>query len=270
MTRRSNEAQREPAIEATIAHNGLLSDETDDDTGAGGPRRDRRRGAERSFRVTDGEYRQMMQPRVESNGNVVVLTVRFDAYETLLAQAGDNAGARIAYDGEALELMSPSADHEHCNRLLEGLVVTLGLAWEIDIESAGSTTLKREPRGAEPDSSFYVANAARFVGKRHIDLAVDPPPDIVVEIDISRTRIDKRVIYAALGVPEFWRYDGTALHGFGLAGREYRPILKSGMLAGIAFADIARFLESRTTLTQSEILRTWQRWLQSNAPGNNR
>src|SRR5450631_3242981 len=85
---------------------------------------------------------------------VIFLRMRFAAYQALLEELGDDARARMATNAGALELMSPSADHERYNRLLEGLLRLLSLEWNIDIESTGSVTLKREPLGAEPDSSF--------------------------------------------------------------------------------------------------------------------
>jgi Uma2 family endonuclease len=137
----------------------------------------------------------------------------------------------------------------------------LSLEWQIDIESTGSVTLKREPFGAEPDSSFYVRNAAGVVGKKELDLAADPPPDIAVEIDISRERIDKKAIYADFNVPEFWRYDGRQLRAFALRGGTYVEIAVSEELAGLPIAELARFLELRGTTGQSEIARLWQAWL---------
>jgi Uma2 family endonuclease len=191
---------------------------------------------------------------------VICLRMRFAAYEALLKELGDNAGARMAYNGEALELMSPSADHERYNRLLEGMMQLLSLEWQIDIESTGSVTLKREPLGAEPDSSFYVRNAAKIVGKKQLDLAADPPPDIAVEIDISRERIDKKAIYAAFEVPEFWRYDGRQLRAYALRGEAYREIFMSEQLRGLPIAELDRFLELRD-VGRSEITRLWQAWL---------
>jgi len=79
----------------------------------------------------------------------------------------------------------------------------------LEIYPTGSTTFKRlnQARGAEPDSSFYIQNAARIRGKREIDLTQDPPPDLVVEIDITSSSLNRFQIYATLGVPELWRYD---------------------------------------------------------------
>jgi len=205
--------------------------------------------------------------RVAAAGErVICLRMRFAAYEALVTELGDDAGVRMTFDGEALELMSPSTDHERYNRLLEGLVQLLSLEWEIDIESTGSVTLKREPFGAEPDSSFYIRHAAAVVGKKQLDLAADPPPDIAVEIDISRERIDKKAVYANFGVPEFWRYDGRQLRAYALRGGKYVEVEESEHLSGLPIAELARFLELRMNRGQSEIARLWQAWLRDRRP----
>lgn len=202
----------------------------------------------------------------EPGERVICLRMRFAAYEALLTELGDDAGARMTFDGKVLELMSPSADHERYNRILEGLMRLLSLEWQIEIESTGSVTLKREPFGAEPDSSFYVRNAAAIVGKKELDLAADPPPDIAVEIDISRERIDKKAIYADFKVPEFWRYDGRQLRVYALRDGTYVEVATSEQLAGLPVAELARFLELRTSTGQSAIARLWQAWLRDHRP----
>ncbi|MGD0473526.1 MAG: Uma2 family endonuclease [Candidatus Velthaea sp.] len=202
----------------------------------------------------------------ELGERVICLRMRFAAYEALVTELGDNAGARMTFDGKALELMSPSADHERYNRLLEGLVQLLSLEWEIAIESTGSATLKRAPFGAEPDSSFYVQNAAAIAGKKQLDLAADPPPDIAVEIDLSRERIDKQANYADFRVSEFWRYDGRQLRAYARRDGRYVEVAESEQLGALPIAELARFLELRTTKGQSDIARLWQAWLRDHRP----
>ena len=206
-----------------------------------------------------------MREHVVPAENVVILTVQFAAYEHLLREAGDTAAARFAYDGNRLELMSPSSDHERCNRLLERLISTIAAEWQIQIESAGSTTLKTVDIGAEPDSSFYIANAASFIGKRTLDLSIDPPPDLAIEIDLSRSRINKRRIYSTMGVPEFWRYDGVELEGFRLDGKRYEPIDVSHAIPNISIRQIGRLLEMRSENSQTDIVNVWRMWLQENS-----
>jgi len=93
----------------------------------------------------------------------------------------------------------------------------------VEVYSLGSTTFNREDlrRGFEPDSCFYLRNVPRVRGKDRIDLHVDPAPDVVVEIDITHPSLDKLPIYARIGVPEVWRYDGERLEILALEGGEY-------------------------------------------------
>ena len=105
--------------------------------------------------------------------------------------------------------------------------------------SAGSTTFKRQDlaKGFEPDSCFYIQNEGRISGKAEIDLDTDPPPDLIIEIDISSSSLNKFPVYAHIGVPEVWRYDGTRVVFFVLAGENYEaaeesrafPVLTSGV-----------------------------------------
>jgi Uma2 family endonuclease len=98
----------------------------------------------------------------------------------------------MAYDGDVLEIMAPTPKHEVYNRLLELLVRETAREWKIDLVGFGSTTFHARPRGAEPNSSFYIGECATLMRNRDmVDLAHDPAPDIVVEIEITRRRIEK-------------------------------------------------------------------------------
>src|SRR5207253_251827 len=114
------------------------------------------------------------------------------------------------YDEGRLEIMSPVPEHEEYKDSLYRMVLVFAEINAIEIETRGSATWKREKlrKGSEPDTCFYVANAARIIGRRTIDLEVDPPPDIAVEIDTTNESLSKFSIYSALRVPEIWRYDG--------------------------------------------------------------
>ena len=198
--------------------------------------------------------------------NVVVLNVGFDVYTTIVAQTGNGRGPRAAYDGEYLELMSPSTEHERCKLLFDTLIIQLGIEWELNIEPTGSATLIVKPRGAEPDSSFYVNNDAFRLTTAILDLGVDPPPDIVIEIDLSHSRIDKQAIYGAIGVPEFWRFDGKTLRGFELVGSAYVEVARSAKLKGLPIETLATFVDQRSTTRRPELIAAWQSWLRANRP----
>jgi Uma2 family endonuclease len=109
--------------------------------------------------------------------------------------------------------MAPSYDHEHFKKLLGRFIETVTEELAIPCASAGSMTLRRQiqDRGLEPDDCFYLASLPRVTGKVP-DLDTDPPPDLAVEVEISRGVLDRMQIYAALKVPEIWRFDGSTLH----------------------------------------------------------
>jgi Uma2 family endonuclease len=89
--------------------------------------------------------------------------------------------------------MAPYAGHESYKTLLEALLAYLVTEWDLNLYSTGSMTLKAKPVGAEPDTSFYGDDAGKVAGLDRIDLGVSPPPDLVVEIDLSRSRTDKLI-----------------------------------------------------------------------------
>jgi Uma2 family endonuclease len=141
---------------------------------------------------------------------IVLHDVSWETFERLLADDLGRSAPRFTFDRGELEIVGPSTKHEEDNRTLAFLVELLALEWSIDVRNVGSMTFKRQDlqRGFEPDSSFYLQNAGRVRERMQIDLTVDPPPDLVVEIEVTRPAIPRLPIYASMGVPEVWRFDG--------------------------------------------------------------
>ncbi len=135
--------------------------------------------------------------------------LNWQAYQQILQALGDRRGARLTYDRGKLEITMPLEDHEFAAELIGRFVYFLVTELGQKIKSMRSTTLEREDldRSPEPDHAFYIQNWPAVAG-RNVDFATDPPPDLVLEVDITHTDIDKVKLYAALGVPEFWRYNG--------------------------------------------------------------
>jgi Uma2 family endonuclease len=181
---------------------------------------------------------------------VVLRNVSWETYERLLAENLDHGSPRFTYDRGVLEIMSPSAEHEWYNQLLSDLVKLLARELRIDVLSLGSTTFRREEkeRGFEPDSCFYVTHARQLRGKERIDLTVDPPPDIVIEVVVTHPSLSKFPICAALGVQEIWSYDGSRLRIFRLSGSEYTETPSSGILPELGVKQLTDFLELGKTM----------------------
>ncbi|MHC5543338.1 Uma2 family endonuclease [Singulisphaera rosea] len=139
--------------------------------------------------------------------------VSWEDYEAMLRIVGDGP-VRVTYDLGRMELVSPTYRHENVGYLLGRLVDILAEELDIAIEGAGTTTFKRPDlsKGVEPDQCYWLReNARRMCDKAQLDLAVDPPPDLVVQVDISSGSLPRIRIFGAIGIPEVWRYDGTSL-----------------------------------------------------------
>jgi Uma2 family endonuclease len=133
----------------------------------------------------------------------------------------------------------------------------------IDIVNAGLTTFKRQDlaRGFEPDTALYIRNAERVRGKDELDLGTDPPPDLVVEIDLTSSSLDKMPIYAAAGVPEIWHYDGKVLKILCLEAGAYRAQEEGQGLPRLTRQTLLRFIEKSQAMKRNEWLRSLREWV---------
>lgn len=194
---------------------------------------------------------------------VMLHNVRWETYERLLSDLGDSGAPRLTYDRGTLEIMSPSSEHERYNRTVAQIVEELAVELDVHIESLGSTTFRRGDldQGFEPDSCFYVRNAASVRGKKRIDLKNDPPPDLVIEIDITSPSLNKFPLFASVGVPEVWRFDGSRLFIYELAGVEYHERDASIAFPSVTAADVTAFVKDSETMERP----AWVRKLRETA-----
>ncbi|MBF2027137.1 MAG: Uma2 family endonuclease [Oscillatoriales cyanobacterium C42_A2020_001] len=133
----------------------------------------------------------------------------WQAFKQIQQILTERTRARFIYDNGVLEITLPLEAHERFARLIELFVRVLVVELGMKMKTMGSTTLDREDllKSAEPDNGYYIQNYA-LVADHEIDLEHDPAPDLVVEVDITNTDINKNRLYASLGVPEFWRFNG--------------------------------------------------------------
>jgi Uma2 family endonuclease len=145
--------------------------------------------------------------------------------------------------------------------LAQVLAEELGL----NVEATGATTLRRKMlgKGVEPDESYYVQHAANVIGHLEFDLGVDPPPDVAIEIDMTNDSLDKFPIYAALGVPEIWRYYGATMRFYKLAGENYELIQNSLTFPVLTAEDLTQCLEQSKTEGQTAAAKAFRRVLRS-------
>lgn len=198
---------------------------------------------------------------------VVLHNVSWETYERLLAEHADRSAPRFAYDRGELEIMSPNPEHERANRRIAQLVLAVADEVGIPAEDLGSTTFRREDleRGFEPDSCFYTRNEEAIRGKDRIDLTVDPPPDLVIEVDITSPSLDKLPIYARLGVPEVWRYDGRKVAILVLEEERYAETARSAALWPLTSEILSRFVEESKTLERRAWTRKVREWARGQA-----
>lgn len=195
---------------------------------------------------------------------VILHGVSWATYERLLVDFEDSHAAHFAYDEGRLEIMVLSAEHEEYKDVITLLVNVLAEEMRIDVRSFGSTTFQRADleRGFEPDGCFYIQHEAQVSGKKKLDLTVDPPPDLMIEIDISRPSLNKLPMYAQMGVGEVWRYDGRHLTIFLLEGGEYSERTESAALPKVTSAALTSFVEESKQLKRTAWLRRVREWVQ--------
>lgn len=213
--------------------------------------------------------KQLPQRELGSTG-ILLKGISWDVYESLLRQLERaNQKMYLTYDRGTLEIMPPSPFHERFKTIIGRMIETMSLELNIPIASLGSTTFRRETlaRGLEPDECYYVQHEPRMGSRNEIDLATDPPPDLAIEMDYSPHAIDRDHIYAALGVPEIWQFDGKSLRGVyrGDTG-EYRPVETSVAFPFLRLADFERFLLMAHTASENVAVRAFRDWVRDNLP----
>jgi Uma2 family endonuclease len=192
---------------------------------------------------------------------VILSGVSWETYERLLAEHLETSGTHFIYDQGSLEIMVLSSRHEQPNRILVQMVDVLAVEFGIDVIQVGSTTFKREElqKGFEPDSAYYIARAAQVQG-RYVDPADDPPPDLLIEVDITSPSLPRFPIYAAFGVPEVWRYDGARVAFYRLEGGRYGETASSLAFPALTSEIATRFLNERKEVPSTQWVRRLQEW----------
>ncbi|WP_343217821.1 Uma2 family endonuclease [Halotia branconii] len=196
---------------------------------------------------------------------VILHNISWETFNTILQELGENRSERLAYNEGYLEIMTPLGEHENTNRFIDDLMRILADELNLNLKKFGSLTLKRDDirRGIEPDSCYYIQNEPVVRGKKDIDLKYDPPPDLVVEIDITNSSLNKRSIYAALGVPEIWLYDGQNLKFFVLSEQvqTYKQVKQSPTFPVLTKNVVLQLIEQSLTDGETATLRSFRAWL---------
>ncbi|MEM9542115.1 MAG: Uma2 family endonuclease [Cyanobacteria bacterium P01_E01_bin.42] len=188
--------------------------------------------------------------------------ISWKTYENLLEDL-QNRRLRLTYYRGSLEILTPSPEHELNKEVMGRFVETLAEELEVSVYPLGSTTYKRpQLSGAEPDECFYIRNIAAIRGKRRLT-PEDPPPDLVIEIDITSSSSDRLQVYSSLGVPEVWIYDRNTLILYQLENEEYTVRDRSQFFPDIPIPEIAQFLQQAETTDYLELIRIFRNWVRN-------
>jgi Uma2 family endonuclease len=175
---------------------------------------------------------------------VLLHGISWEAYLQILAALPQTRAARLTYDDGVLEITVPLEIHEFSRCLIERFIITLIELMGLRIKTMGSTTMNYPllKKGAEPDNAYYIQNQPLVKG-RDVDFQQDPPPDLVVEVDITHTDIAKNEFYAKLGVAEFWRFDGKIWQIYQLQAKKYVEVDISPTFPTVPKERLYAFLE---------------------------
>lgn len=218
----------------------------------------------------------LIEERAQSTYSPVVLleSISWQTYESLLQDLSETPGIRLTYIKGYLEIsMAPlSLLHGESNALLHDFIKILAEELNLNIHCVDAITLRRQDlqRGLEPDKGYYIRHEAliRTIKDRHqyLDLTQLPPPDLVVEIDITSHSLNKLSAYLALGVPEVWRYDGKNLYIYQLSGEQYLTCTHSPTFAQLPLVNIIPQLMAQSyEQGQLAVLREFRRWVKTSA-----
>ncbi|MBD2611548.1 Uma2 family endonuclease [Nostoc punctiforme FACHB-252] len=208
------------------------------------------------------ELKQLIVP---VGHQLLIKGISWPEYKNILTELGENRSSRISYSQGVLEIMAPLPEHEVGKKIIGNLVEILLEELDIEFWSLGSTTFDEEKMdaGVEPDDCFYIENEAAVRGKDRIDLTVDPPPDLAIEIDItSRTRFNN---YQVLGFPELWRWNGKKLEINILVNGKYIESNNSRIFPNLPIVQvIPEYLKRCKTDGRNATMKAFRAWLTKN------
>lgn len=211
--------------------------------------------------------RTLSHPRVRPGSHMILDDVNWRTYSHFLQMFADRPNVRLTYDQGKLEIMSPLFEHDLGSRSFAYIVLAIAEEFKLPMLPGGASTLrnKLKKRGLEPDECFWIANARSMAGKKRLDLTVDPPPDLAVEIDIRRSALNRMAIYAELQVPEVWRLRKGRLtfHVLGENGK-YHEVDASQAFPQIPAAPLLAFLQEVEDIADlPTVLARFRKWLRS-------
>lgn len=205
---------------------------------------------------------QLRQLDVPPGQTLLLRDVSWSEFEAILEELGQARGKRVAYDKGLLEIMAPLPEHEYFKETIGDAVKDIAEELNVDYESYGSTTWRKQAElaGLAPDNCFYFQNEALIRGQLTFDLNQDPPPDLALEIDVTRKSLNRFPIYARLGVPEIWCYDSGELSIYRLEQDEFVRVEASQIFPSLDIQALPQVIEmhrDQGRLALRRAVRTW-------------
>ncbi|NES82207.1 MAG: Uma2 family endonuclease [Moorea sp. SIO2B7] len=196
---------------------------------------------------------------------IFLKNITWETFNNLLDELGDNRGQRLTYYLGTLQIMSPLGEHENDNRFIDDIIRAMADELNLNLKKFGSLTLKLDPikQAVEPDSCYYIKNEPLVRHKQNIDLTIDPPPDLVLEIDITSGSLNKLPIYANLQVPELWLFDGKKVTVFTFH-KDSKSYLKNNQSPTFPWLDltiIPQLISKSLQLGETATLKQFRQWV---------
>ena len=193
---------------------------------------------------------------------LLLKNVTWQQFQDILKSLGERRSARLSYSQGMLEIMTPLPEHEDDKVIIGDLVKAILEEMDIEFRSLGSTTFENEAmrQAVEPDDCFYIQNEAKIRGKKRLNLEIDPPPELAIEIDItSRTKFNN---YQELGVTELWRYNGKKLEINILQSGRYVQSQTSLNFPNLPIADVLHnFVEQSKVRGRNVTMKAFRAWV---------
>jgi Uma2 family endonuclease len=202
------------------------------------------------------------QQPIPKESGVLLHNISWETFQALIRELESQPGKRLTYDNGQLSIVMPLPSHEKNKKYLARIVEIVTMTLAIEICSLGSCTWTRRDlaKGLEPDECYYIQNEAVVRGKMIIDLTVDPPPDLAIEIDITSPSLPRLPIYSALGVPEIWRLEGEKLVILGLIDGQYQEVAASIAIPIVTAEVLSHWLTQVKTMGESSWAMAIQKW----------
>lgn len=203
-------------------------------------------------------------------GQLVLLRdVTWEEFEAILQELGDRRSARIAYCDGILEIITPLPEHKYFEQAISIAIEDMAETLELDYESYGSTTWRRQAKqaGLEADNCFYFHNEASVRVRIDINLAIDPPPDLALEIDVTSKSLERLTIYARLGIPELWCYDAGMLTIYHLQNGQYVVTEQSTIFPQLDIRALSQLIEQNRSAGRLALRRSVRVWVKEQVKG---